>query len=443
MVKSLRIPSFKQIQLILLVIFILGTLTALVLIKKQTDTRSRASSDTSQEAESGLKTGNVSTGSDTTASSGQYIQFGNPQLPQPTTISTPAATNPTPTAKPVQAFNAHAVLGSSVSPWYFNDSRSEATLKQYHFSLLAMENELKPQMVLWGLDQNSFMDTSRWNWGGADQEISVAKRNGWQIHGHTLVWHSNNPTFFNNLPNDQLKTFLQTYVTTVTSHYCGQLDSLDVVNEAFGDDGNPLPSGIWTPTSDYSISIWNKAFGGSDYIKLAFQWAHAACPSMKLYLNDYNAEAMNSKSNGIYTYIKNMKAQGVPIDGYGMQLHQGNISGQFEYGFADPTSVANNMKRFADIGVLVRISEYDQLVHDHTASTLSDQAKKAGALAAVCYAASNCTSFTVWGLTDGVSWYNGISPQPSDGKGYTPLLFDTNFNPKANYWTVHDALHLP
>ena len=60
---------------------------------------------------------------------------------------------------------------------------------------------------------------------------------------------------------------------------------------------------------------------GSGYIADALRTAHAADPNAKLYLNDYNIEGENAKSNAMYSLVQSLLAQGVPINGVGFESH--------------------------------------------------------------------------------------------------------------------------
>lgn len=66
--------------------------------------------------------------------------------------------------------------------------------------------------------------------------------------------------------------------------YKGKFYAWDVVNEAFEWDGTLR-----------SQSIWTKKFGES-FIAEAFRLAHAADPSAKLYINNFNIEPINTQS---------------------------------------------------------------------------------------------------------------------------------------------------
>ena len=92
---------------------------------------------------------------------------------------------------------------------------------------------------------------------------------------------------------------------------------------------------------------------GDQYIADAFRIARQADPQALLFYNDYGGEGLNQKSNRIYDLVQGLRAQGVPIDGVGLQMH---ITGSSPPSTA---SVASNMQRLASLGLLVNISEMD------------------------------------------------------------------------------------
>jgi endo-1,4-beta-xylanase len=137
----------------------------------------------------------------------------------------------------------------------------------------------------------------------------------------------------------QLGEILKNHIATEVGRYAGKIHAWDVVNEPFVDDGTRCDT------------IWLRGLG-QDYVADAFRWAHAADPAAKLYLNDYNVEGINTKSDAMYELVKSLKAQGVPIDGVGFQAH-------YDLAKPFPSDVAGNLKRFADLGVEVAFTELD------------------------------------------------------------------------------------
>jgi len=54
---------------------------------------------------------------------------------------------------------------------------------------------------------------------------------------------------------------------------------------------------------------------------MAFQLAHAADPTRKLFYNDYGGEGAGAKSDAIYALVQGMISRGVPINGVGLETH--------------------------------------------------------------------------------------------------------------------------
>src|SRR5258708_14082950 len=93
---------------------------------------------------------------------------------------------------------------------------------------------------------------------------------------------------------------------------------------------------------------------GIGYIADALRTAHAADPAAKLYLNDYNIEGMNAKSNAMFSLAQSLLSQGVPLNGIGFESHfiLGGI----------PSDMEANMQRFANLGLDVAVTELDDRI---------------------------------------------------------------------------------
>ncbi|MDQ1295847.1 MAG: endo,4-beta-xylanase, partial [Actinomycetota bacterium] len=174
-------------------------------------------------------------------------------------------------------------------------------------------------------------------------------------------------------------------------------------------------------------SVWYDRLGES-YLADAFRAAHEADPRARLYVNDYNVEGINAKSTGLYELVKRLKQQGVPIHGVGLQAHL--IRGQV------PGDIADNIRRFTELGLDVEITELDvRIPMPATAEKLSGQADDYGAVVSACVSVKGCTGITTWGAFDGDSWVPGTFP------GYgAALLFDEQWTAKPAYSAVVRAL---
>jgi endo-1,4-beta-xylanase len=236
-----------------------------------------------------------------------------------------------------------------------------------------------------------------------------------RLKGHTLVWHGSVPAWVNALSAAELRTAFQDHIRTVAGHYRGRVLAWDVVNEAVADDGSGLRDTVFRQKL------------GDQYIADAFRLAREADPQALLFYNDYNGEGMNAKSNRIYELVKGLQAAGVPIDGVGLQMHVSANSRPSD------ASIAANMRRLADLGLLVNISEMDVRISNvggSTPSRLDTQKAAYHDIVALCMAEPRCHAVTFWGFTDAHTWITGDDP----------LLYDAQYARKPAYYGVLNAL---
>lgn len=147
----------------------------------------------------------------------------------------------------------------------------------------------------------------------ADQFVDKAKAAGLKVLGHCLIWHSQCAPWFHYdkqgklVSKEVLKKRIREHIYTIVHHFRGRIDAWDVVNEAFEDDGTPRKSLF------YDIM-------GTDYIPLAFQYAHEADPNAQLYYNDFSMNKA-AKVEGVCRFFSPLISQGLPITAIGMQGH--------------------------------------------------------------------------------------------------------------------------
>ena len=95
------------------------------------------------------------------------------------------------------------------------------------------------------------------------------------------------------------------------------------------------------------------------------------------------------------------------------------------------------MKRLADLGLLVNISEMDvrvARVPGASSAKLEEQRRVYHDVIAACVAEPRCHAVTFWGFTDAHSWIDQTFG-PDD-----PLLFDESYRAKPAYYGALDAL---
>jgi endo-1,4-beta-xylanase len=288
-------------------------------------------------------------------------------------------------------------FGAAVAANHLGESAYASTLNT-EFNSATPENEMKWDAV--ERTRNTF------TFGPADQIVNHAQSRGMKVRGHTLVWHSQLPGWVGGLGAADLRSAMNNHITKVMQHYKGKIHSWDVVNEAFQDGSSGARR-----SSPFQDKL------GDGFIEEAFRTARAADPAAKLCYNDYNTDGVNAKSNAVYNMVRDFKARGVPIDCVGFQSHFNSAS-------PVPGDYQANLKRFADLGVDVQITELD-IEGSGTA-----QANSYSNVVKACLAVARCTGITVWGVTDKYSWH-------ASG---TPLLFDGNYNKKPAYNAVLTAL---
>jgi endo-1,4-beta-xylanase len=298
-------------------------------------------------------------------------------------------------------------FGSAASESNFSDT-AYASILGGEFGQVTPENSMK-----WDTVEPT---QGQFNYARGDQVVAFAQQHNQIVRGHNLVWHSQLPGWVSGLPTAQVKAAMENHITQEVTHYKGKIYAWDVVNEPFNDDGTLRGDAFYQAM-------------GTGYIADALRTARAADPAAKLYLNDYNIEGTGAKSDAMYNLVKSLKSQGVPIDGVGFETHLA-----IQYGF--PTSMQQNLQRFADLGVDVAVTELDvrmqlprDATKDATQSTYYTNVVKA------CLAVTRCVGITAWGFTDKYSWVPGTF----SGQGAADL-YDEAYQPKPAYNAVVTAL---
>jgi endo-1,4-beta-xylanase len=316
-----------------------------------------------------------------------------------------------------------AALDDATDPQY-------RTLAASQFSTVTAENVMK-----WEVLEPT---QGTYNWGPADELVDFARANNQRVRGHVLVWQNQLPKWLTDgvangsINNDQLRQLLKKHVTDVATHFKGKIWQWDVVNEAASDPWD-------SPPAIHLKGFWNEHLG-SGYIADAFRWARAADPRALLFYNDYNIEAFGSQDTSdkpffVYNMAKQLRGQGVPIDGIGSQGHLGT-----QYGNYDALQVSDTLKRFTDLGLATAFTEVD-VRSQMTAGVLAGdsneinprlQASAANysVLLQACLSNRHCLSFTVWGFTDKHSWIPGWFKNPPEGMAN---IYDENYQPKRAY----------
>ncbi|KAF3936880.1 Exoglucanase [Dactylella cylindrospora] len=257
------------------------------------------------------------------------------------------------------------------------------------------------------------------NFANADSFVAWGLKYNKKIRGHTLVWHSQLPSWVTSgsWNATTLQAVLENHVTTVAAHFKGKMFHWDVVNEPFNEDGT------------FRNSIFYQILGES-YIDIAFRAAAAADPKAKLFLNDYNVEGINAKSTALLNLFKRLKAAGVPIHGIGVQGHL--ISGSV------PTDIEQNFNRMTAAGAEIAITELDirmQVPPANQTAAYEQQAREYETVTKACKVTGRCVGITLWNFTDKNSWVPSVFTGQGDA-----LPWDRNFVKKPAYYAMARTL---
>lgn len=363
------------------------------------------------------------------------------------------------------------------------DVAGDVALVKQHFNHIVAENDMKWQLI------HPRSGADGYDFGPADALIEFAKTHNMEVAGHTLVWHSQTPTWVfegthqpnenaeaskrieypltvnpprpprtneSNTPNApappgprprgpgfgpfrgfdlngpqasraELLERMREHIHAVVGRYKGKVKVWDVVNEAISDSGPEV-----LRRSPWSVII------GPDFVAKAFEYAHEADPEAILRYNDYGLENPEKRAK-LIKLIKTLQEQKIPVSAIGTQAHC-NVSTTFE-------TMDQALTDMETLGLPIHVTELD--VNSAVAgqrNTGADIGSNAGAsqgglvtdaerrladayrglFRAFVKHKDSVEVVTFWGVNDAVSWR-------AQGK---PLLFDGHHHPKPAYHAV-------
>ena len=312
------------------------------------------------------------------------------------------------------------LIGVSLNPRNVRNSAEQVLIRQ-QFNSVTCENAMKPGPLHPSADV--------WKWEEADRIANFCRENGIKMRGHCLVWHNQ---FADWMLYDEMGNFvdkevfyarLKDHIQTVMTRYKDIIYAWDVVNEAMS-DGGPNP---YRESKLYKLC-------GDEFIAKAFQFAREADPKAILFYNDYN-ECDRRKSKNIFNMVLKMRANGVPIDGIGMQGHYNIFSPsvrELEDALALYAPLVEHL-HVTELDVRVNREMGGQLQFSREGVEVSDsvQALHAQQYERIFKAfqkySDKIDCVTFWNLHDGCSWL---------GARNYPLLFDRDLQPKQAYYRL-------
>lgn len=327
-----------------------------------------------------------------------------------------------------EAYADKFLIGAALSDELLaNKNHPSFLLVKKHFSSITSTDALK-----W---ETFNPKPEKYNTEPVDYFVEVGVKNGLDIVGHVLFWHSQTPDWVfedetgKPLTRDALLTRMRARVKTLAARYGDKIKSWDVVNEAFEANG----------------TLRNTKFTqiiGSDFIEQAFKIAAEELPkNVKLIYNDYDMfEA--GRRNAVAKMVKDFRSKGVRIDGVGIQGHW-----ELQYPRLWRAELA--LQIFSSLKIPVYITEMDldylgrrwffgasqKTINEMSSSPKSNPYANDAIPLSVDQALADryvaifslylkysdiIERVTFWGVTDADSWLNDW---PVDGRTNYPLLF--------------------
>ena len=332
--------------------------------------------------------------------------------------------------------------GTCINLYQLRDSSQLNILKQ-HYNSITLENEMKPDALLGGSARlisvseaknkgyyipDSYKESTvpQINFSTVDEVMKICYQNNLKMRAHTLVWHSQTPSwFFRNgysgnggfVNQSTMDARLEMYVKTVMNHvYLSEYGSVvyawDIANEILHaqNSGWEAVYGNGKTNASYVKKAFNYAYDTLDYFGLT--------DSVKLFYNDYNTYM---EVNNVITLVNYINQGKKVCAGVGMQSHLGTNYPSTDY-------YLQALNSFLRAGFEVQITELDI-----TNKGDSDMANYAYNLFKGINAAKKnggkISGITWWGLSDQTTWISNSAP----------LLFSRPGQPKQAYTKVIQA----
>ncbi len=359
-------------------------------------------------------------------------------------VIVPLETAPPLSGKLKEAYQGLFTIGTAVTGRQLTNANDVNMLNHVveQYDSITMENEMKPSAILGNratFEDNSFDRSTlpesykettvpKLNFSTVDQCLAAAQSKGLKMRGHTLVWHSQTPSWFfkvdysdsqplvsKEVMDARMEFYIKSVMTHVQTKYPDIVYAWDVCNEVFTNDGsNSYDTALRgsNPGAAGESSNWYSIYQSDEFIINAFQYAsEVKDENVSLFYNDYN-EYMPSKTDNIVTLATKLYEKGT-IDGIGMQSH-------IDLTYPSAEEVKEAIDKFAAIGdgaLEIQLTELDVTLNffGGTSGTFEKQTAYYRDLMHMLVKAKrdehiNITNVTLWGFYDEMSWRREFTP---------------------------------
>ncbi|MHA6513041.1 endo-1,4-beta-xylanase [Tessaracoccus sp. Z1128] len=241
---------------------------------------------------------------------------------------------------------------------------------------------------------------------------------GATVKGHPLVWHTLAPEWLLGRPNEEVRRRIEERVTREVTDFADLVDQWDAINEVV-----ILPE---FTAEENAVTALAREVGRLEMVRLAFDTARRADPSVRLVLNDFNMSARYE------ALIEECLAAGIRIDAIGLQSHM-------HQGYWGEDRTLEVLSRFGRFGLPLQMTETSLVSGDIMPADIVDlndyqvpswpsteegearQADEVSRHYRTLVAHPAVESITYWGITDAGAWLGapiGLvradgSPKPS------------------------------
>lgn len=327
-------------------------------------------------------------------------------------------------------------FGTCIPSMELQDSSAMALVLK-EFNSITCENEMKPDATL--VQSQCTDDNIAISLNNCASILDFCVQNNIAVRGHTLVWHSQTPTWFfkenfdsngawvsKEVMDKRMESYIKNMFEAIKTQYPTlNLYAYDVANECIND------SAKYGDTSTYyrnagentgnGYSPWVQIYGDNSFVEKAFTYARKYAPSgCKLFYNDYN-EYMGDKMLAIKDMVSDLYNKGL-LDGIGMQSHLG-------MDFPSVEGYKNALDLYNTIGCEIQVTELDIASSGDTSAHTEKYKQIMEAILDTARNGNHVSAVCVWGTIDNYSWRKNESDNI--------LLFDNNYQPKDVYNEIY------
>ncbi|HAU36748.1 MAG TPA: hypothetical protein DCX07_03400 [Phycisphaerales bacterium] len=294
-------------------------------------------------------------------------------------------------------------FGSVFNVPFYEKNRNTPDGQRYMSEFLRLFNSMVHEGALkwpyWEKNRQSAIDSIDW-----------FRAHGLEVRGHNLMWPRWDRTPWREdkgkwkqleSDKDNMRKLFLDHIQDEAGTLKGKINEWDVINE---------------PWSHYHFM----ELLGDEVIIDWFQAAHQADPGARLVLNEGNGEGRRGKN--LLRLAKILLDAKAPIHGIGLESH-------FGWGVPGPEASYAIFEQFANLGLNISITEFDQVIDDETL-----QADWQRDFLTIAFSHPKVTSFTRWGFYNVKGarhprgFFNPDWTLKPNGKVYTDLVF-------TQWWT--------